>query len=121
MGKGLSRVLPYLFTFWVKVTCPCLTYLMKEVKQGGLGCWGHLPAGAAARGCCPAPEGRVVHEQIEGGVDGVFVHARWCTPGPSGLEKPQLVRSASPGAAGAEDCLLDREKIRIAKGSPSSS
>lgn len=41
----------------------------------------------------------------------------WCTPGPSGLKKPQLVRKRLPGAAGAEDCLLDREKIRIAKGS----
>lgn len=45
-----------------------------------------------------------------------LVHSGAFRPG-----KTTAGQKRQPGAAGAEDCLLDREKIRIAKGSPSSS
>lgn len=64
--------------------------------------------------------GWVVHEQIEGGVDGVFVHAAGALRGLQAWKNHS--RSEAPARASrAEGCLLAREKVVIAKGSPSSS
>lgn len=53
--------------------------------------------------------GWVVHEQIEGGVDGVFVHAGGALRGLQAWKNHSWVRHASP-LTWAEGCLLSKEK-----------
>lgn len=60
-----------------------------------------------------------MHEQIEGGVDGVFVHAAGALRGLQAWKNHSWVRHASPGSEGCRLSALER-KARIAKGSPSS-
>lgn len=59
MGKRTRTAFSSIYFVLVKVTsCPCLTYLMKEVagtRRDGL--LGPLTSGGCGWGCCPAPEG----------------------------------------------------------------
>lgn len=61
--------------------------------------------------------GRVVHEQIEGGVDGVFVHAASALRGLQAWKNHSWVRHASPGSGGLK-AVCSREKSKNCQGVP---
>lgn len=56
--------------------------------------------------------GRVVHEQIEGGVDGVFVHAAGALRGLQAWKNHSWVRRARPGGSGWRLSALQRKNGR---------
>lgn len=100
-------------------SCLRLTYLIKEVARHKAG-W---VAGATYQrglrlGVLPCSRGGwVVHEQIEGGVDGVFVHAAGALRGLQAW-KNHSWSDAPARAAGAEGGLLAPEKNPKCQGGP---
>lgn len=56
--------------------------------------------------------GRVVHEQIEGGVDGVFVHAAGALRGLQAWKNHSWVRRARLGGSGWKQSALQRKNCR---------
>lgn len=56
--------------------------------------------------------GRVVHEQIEGGVDGVFVHAAGALRGLQAWKNHSWVRRAQVGGSGWKQSALQRKNCR---------
>lgn len=110
---------------WAEVPfCPSFVCTVKEVASP-LQC---LTSGVTYQrglrlGELPCSRGRwIVHEQIEGRVDGLFVHAAGTLRGLQAWKNHSWVRhQPSQLLLRAESCLIKRKTKKTAKGSPSGS